>query len=73
MNNLNYTDSHDVDENETTVAVRGGMWTEDGGAGVTTQWMCDNPAHLAYYSFVASSIIVKCTSIIRISIMSTKI
>ena len=66
-----YTDFHDVDEDETTIASCGGHWYEVGGVGVTRRGMIDSPSNFTYS--VASSNMQKYRTIIRMIIMSTKI
>ena len=67
---LNYTDNHDVDENERTISSYGGLWMYDGDrAGITARNLYSSS--LILDSTVASSNIQK-YRVIRILMMSTK-
>ena len=70
---LNYTDWHEVDEDERTILVYGCMWLGDratsDGTGIYRRDMYDPVDHASYT--VASSN-MKNSQIIRIRIMSTK-
>ena len=49
----NYTDCHDVDENEKTIPYQGGEWFAYDWAGVTYRFVCRSLTD--YYDGVASS------------------
>ena len=49
---LNYTDLHDVDENERTISAQGGDWSASVFGGIVMRHVFDSPTN--YYGTVAS-------------------
>ena len=67
----NYTDIHDVDEDDRTMPAYGGYWEFIIFTGIMLRHMIDSPFHGAH--IVASSNVKNWSNIIRIGTMSTKI
>ena len=67
---LNYTDWHEVDEDERTIPFHGGHQLRDSMTGIADLDMAHTPTN--YYDIVASSN-MKNSQIIRMRTMSTKI
>ena len=66
-----YTDYHEVDEDMMTSLLQGGLWHNVTDVGITFRFITDSPSNLS--SYVASMCRhLKYSSIIRISMMSTK-
>ena len=56
-NSHSYTDYHDVDEDNVTISVYGGLWNIGNSAGVTYRYVFDSPS--SAWDTVASSNIQK--------------
>ena len=45
-NSHSYTDYHDVDEDNVTISVYGGLWNIGNSAGVTYRYVFDSPSRI---------------------------
>ena len=45
-NSHSYTDNHDVDEDNVTISVYGGLWNIGNSAGVTYRYVFDSPSRI---------------------------
>ena len=45
-NSHSYTDNHDVDEDNVTISVYGGLWNIGNSAGVTYRYVFDSPSQI---------------------------
>ena len=45
-NSHSYTDNHDVDEDNVTISVYGGLWNLGNSAGVTYRYVFDSPSQI---------------------------